>query len=141
MQLQMTTDYAMRIIGYMLSNDALEKNTLVKAKSMAEEVGVDYQYSMKVINKLKSAGILISVQGCAGGYFLDESVKDLTFYDIIKLMEGEINLLKCLDGGNCSRTNDKSEECPVHCQFEKLQSELTSKLKEIRMQEVCANGF
>lgn len=139
MQIQMTTDYAMRILGYMLTKEATTKDNLVKAKTMADDVGIDYQYSMKVINKLKGAGILISVQGCSGGYYLNESVKDLTFYDVIKLMEGEIHLMKCLDGGECSRT--KTQDCPVQCQFGLLENELISRLKEIRMEEVCSNGF
>lgn len=141
MQLQMTTDYAMRIIGYMISNGATDKSNLVKAKSMADDVGVDYQYSMKVINKLKGAGILISIQGCSGGYYLNENMKDLTFYDVIKLMEGEIHLIKCLDDGNCSRGKAKTEECPVQCQFGRLQNEFVDRLKGIRMKEVCAQGF
>ena len=139
MQLQMTTDYAMRIIAFMITNNAVDKNNLVKAKEMATILGIDYQYSMKVINQLKKAGMLKSMQGCAGGYYLDESVMDLTFYDVIKLMEGEIYLLKCLDIDECTRKKDMT--CPVQCEFNKLQDAFRTKLMEIKVAEVCKDGF
>ena len=139
MQLQMTTDYSMRIVAYMLTNDAMEKDKLVKAKEMAEILGIDYQYSMKVINKLKGAGIIKSVQGCSGGYYLSNSVFGLTFYDIISLMEGEIYLLKCLEGEKCTR--EKKMTCPVQSEFNKLQETFVSKLKEIKISDVCNDGF
>lgn len=139
MQLQMTTDYSIRIIAYMLTNDAMDKTKLVKAKEMADILGVDYQYSMKVINKLKNADIVKSIQGCAGGYYLAESVLGLTFYDIICLMEGEIYLLKCLEEDMCTRK--KTIDCPVQCEFNKLQDAFVSKLKEIKIKNVCSQGF
>lgn len=139
MQLQMTTDYAMRIIGYMLTNEATDKTQLVKAKSMAETLGIDYQYSMKVINQLKKADILKSVQGCAGGYYLDECVGSLTFYDVIELMEGEVHLLKCLEEDICTRKKDVP--CPVQCEFHNLEITFIDKLKEINVYEVCKGGF
>ncbi len=139
MQLQMTTDYAMRIMSYMVTQNALDNTSLVKAKGMAEILGIDYQYSMKVINQLKKADIVKSVQGCAGGYYLDEKVRGLTFYDVIKIMEGEIYLNKCLEGGECTRT--KNQECPIQCEIHQLQEVLVGKLKEIKLTEVLANGF
>lgn len=139
MQLQMTTDYAMRIVAYMMTQKATDQNSLVKAKGMAETLGIDYQYSMKVINQLKTADILKSVQGCAGGYYLSESATKLTLYDVIRLMEGEIFLNKCLEDGQCTRKKDK--DCPIQCEIHILQDILVGKLKEIKLTEVLKEGF
>lgn len=139
MQLQMTTDYAMRIIAYMLTDGSFDETNLVKAKPMADSLGIDYQYSMKIINKLKKAELIKSVQGCTGGYYLAEGVNELTFYDVIKLMEGEIHLLNCLNGYKCSRK--KTIDCPVQGEFGKLQESFIDKLKEIKINEVCKDGF
>ena len=139
MQVQLTTDYAMRIIAYMLSCDALDKNNLVQAAKMANEIGVDYQYSMKVINQLKKADIIKSVQGCSGGYHLNGRLADLSFYDIIKTMEGEICLIKCLHADKCSRKSQT--ECPLKCEFNKLQDTIVNMLKQIKIKEICTSEF
>lgn len=139
MQLQMTTDYAMRIVACMMTSGAIDKSNLVKARDMAEKLGIDYQYSMKIINKLKKNGIIKSIQGCTGGYYLDKKAFDLTLFDVITVMEGEINLLHCLENNDCSR--NKSITCPVQLEFKELQDSFTNKLKEIKLKDILKNGF
>ncbi|MDR1136033.1 MAG: Rrf2 family transcriptional regulator [Clostridiales Family XIII bacterium] len=131
MQLQITTDYAIRMVGYL----AQHREQLVTARTMANELGITYQYSMKVINQLKKGNLICSVQGCNGGYRLTEEADYVSFYDVICLMEGEIHLNRCMNGDRfCSRNDD--EYCEIHKVLQQLQDELVEGLKSRRIVDV-----
>jgi Rrf2 family protein len=131
MRLQITTDYAIRMVDYL----AQRKGRLVNARSMAEELGITYQYSMKVINQLKKGNIICSVQGCNGGYLLTPEASKVSFYDIICLMEGDVRLNRCTDIPRfCER--DLSEYCAVHKFLQETQEKLIDGLKNKRIVDI-----
>ncbi len=124
MQLQLATDYAIRILSYMYQND----NKLSTAVNMSESLGITYLYFMKIISKLKSAGMVASVQGCNGGYQLADSQKKISLYDVVEVMEGGIAINRCLqDDMYCSR--HAAPECAVHQYLASLQALLVENLK------------
>ena len=131
MQFQITTDYAIRIMGYLYQNN----NQLSTAADMSAQLGITYQYFMKVINRLKHAGLVSSVQGCNGGYQVSDLSGDVTLYDIISIMEGEIIINKCLEQeGFCSRK--ATATCPVHKFFYSVQEEIIDLFKQKRISEI-----
>jgi Rrf2 family protein len=121
------------MVGYL----AQHYDRLVTARSMANELGITYQYSMKVINQLKKGDIITSVQGCNGGYRLAEGADSISFYDIICLMEGKINLNRCLGEDRfCSR--DATDYCEIHKVLQEMQNDLVEKLRSKKITEVWA---
>ncbi|MDR0570253.1 MAG: Rrf2 family transcriptional regulator [Clostridiales Family XIII bacterium] len=128
MQLQITTDYAIRIVSYL----AQHKDQLVTARSMASELGITYQYSMKVINQLKKGSLIDSVQGCNGGYKLTDSAARATFYDLICLMEGEVRFNRCV-GKNKFCKRPPKELCDIHQALQELQDDFIKELKNRRV--------
>lgn len=124
MQLQLATDYAIRILAFMYQHE----NKLTTAVSMSEQLGITYLYFMKIVTKLKAAGMVTSVQGCNGGYQLTDSKKKISLYDVIDVMEGGISINRCLqDDMYCSR--NAAPECAVHQYFKSLQEILVENLK------------
>lgn len=131
MKFQITTDYAIRIMLY-LHQHRDESNT---AKTISSELGITYQYFMKVINRLKKAKLVTTIQGCNGGYMLSQHVNNLSLYDIIQIMEGELQINNCLgEEGYCSRGG--ISYCKVHEIFVNLQSELIEKLEGIKLDDL-----
>jgi Rrf2 family protein len=111
---------------------AQHRGQLVNARNMAAELGITYQYSMKVINQLKKGNIICSVQGCNGGYRLTPEANKTSFYDVICLMEGDVRLNRCTDMARfCNR--DMSEHCAVHRFLQETQEQLINGLKSRRI--------
>ena len=81
--MKITTIYAAKILGYITQNG----NSLTTAGEIVENVGISYQYCLKVMNEMKHAGILVSEQGCKGGYRLKTKPEDVSLYDILDLFE------------------------------------------------------
>lgn len=132
MKFHITTDYAIRIMSYMCKRS----DECLTAKQMAGELGMTYQYFMKVMNYLKKAKWVTTVQGCNGGFTLAKDAKNLTLYDIIRIMEGELVINRCLEEDEyCSRCAASS--CPVHDVFENLQNEMIASLSKVKIAELA----
>ncbi len=131
MKLQITTDYAIRIIGYLAQNNT----QIVTANDMAKKLGITYHYLNKLVSHIKRSGLIESVKGPAGGYRLSKSAEDITLYDIIQIMEGDILINHCLEeDGYCSR--NAAQTCPVQKIFASVQYELVTSLKSHRISDI-----
>ncbi len=133
MQLQITTDYAIRIVSYL----AKHQDQLLTAREMSEQLGITYAYFIKVVSRIRQAGFIKSVQGSAGGYCLAKDAADITLYDIIEAMEGQIYINRCLDNDRCcSRFATNKQVCQVHNFLESLQDNLITALKSKRICDI-----
>ena len=132
MKLQLTTDYAIRILCYLHEHN----NRLTTAADLSKELGITYLYFMKISGYLKQSGLLKSVQGCNGGYQLAKTAENISLYDVVKVIEGDITLNRCLEEDRfCSR--DATEQCSMHRFLKNLQQELISKLDTLNISQLC----
>lgn len=132
LQFQMTTDYAIRILGYL----AAHGNRLTQASELAERSGITYPYTMKIIRQLKTARLLNSERGPQGGYRISKNPAEITIYDVVVVMEGDICLNRCLHGDHfCSRS--ASDYCEVHQLMDQLQGEMQESLKKHTIADVA----
>ena len=135
MKFQLTTDYAIRIIGYLNRHP----NALVTAQEIADSVGVTYQIFMKVSNQLKKAGLIQTARGCLGGYSLAKRGNEISLYEIITVMEGSICINRCLgEDGYCS--GHFIAYCPVHKALDGLQSLMLDALKTSYISDLWKEG-
>ena len=132
MRLQNTTDYAIRVMLFMAQQDG-EVST---AEAAAREMGITYSYFNKVAWKIRMAGLIESVQGPGGGYRIAKNPADITLYDIVTVMEGDICINRCLDeDGFCSR--NAAQTCSVHKTLEALQNQMIDTLRSVRISDLC----
>lgn len=132
MKFQLATDYAIRILCCLYEND----NRLLTAAQLSEELGITYLYFMKLTGILRQAGLVRSVQGCNGGYQLARNAEKASVYDVVKVIEGDIRINRCLEGDHfCSR--DATQWCPMCEFFKKLQDDFIAQLKSRRICDLC----
>jgi len=132
LRLQITTDYAIRVMLFM----AQQGGKVSTAEAAAKELGISCSYFNKVAWKIKMAGFLESVQGPSGGYRISKNAADITLYDIVTAMEGDICINRCLDeNGFCSR--NATQTCPVRKALETLQNQMIDALKNVKIRDLC----
>ncbi|PWJ51234.1 RrF2 family transcriptional regulator [Faecalicatena contorta] len=132
MRFQITTDYAIRMLLFM----AQREGQVSTAEVAAKELGITYSYFNKVAYKIRMAGFLESIQGPGGGYCISKNAADITLYDIVTVMEGDIRINRCLEeDGFCSR--NATQICPVHKTLEALQNQMIDTLKSVRISDLC----
>ena len=74
-------------------------------KTIAARQEISDKYMEQLINSLVKAGYVQSVRGAQGGYRLKGEPKDYTVGMILRLMEGSLSPVPCIDGeeNSCPR--------------------------------------
>jgi Rrf2 family protein len=113
-------DYAVRAtLALALSRDA----DRVKARELALETGVPEKYLPQVLATLIRAGLVGSVAGPDGGYYLARPPSDITLRAVVEAAEGPIRSERCvLRGGDCDGT------CILHDHWQDAQGVLIARL-------------
>lgn len=86
--------YAIRI---MVDLAMSPENEYVKVKDIAFRQKISEKYLEQIIGILSRAGILRSVRGARGGYQLAKSPENYTVEEILRLTEGSLAPVACLD--------------------------------------------
>ncbi len=89
--------YALRLML-----DLAQHNTgeLVKVKDIAERQQISDKYLEQIISILNKAGYVKSVRGASGGYRLAKRPEEYTVGMILRLTEGSLATVSCLEGEN-----------------------------------------
>ncbi|WP_102269702.1 RrF2 family transcriptional regulator [Massilicoli timonensis] len=125
MQLNITTDYAIRIVVYLGMTGGF-----AASRDISGSMGIPYGYVLKIVRKLAAAGIVTTSTGIYGGISLNKKPGDISLLDIIQTMESTAKINRYLEKDKyCSRF--ATETCPVRQFYCVLQDELESKLSSI----------
>ncbi|WP_038172734.1 Rrf2 family transcriptional regulator [Verrucomicrobium sp. BvORR106] len=101
MQLTYHTDYALRLLIYLLSHP----DRTVSTREMAEFYGVSLNHLVKVAKSLTRGGWLISSRGVGGGVMLAKHTPDTKVGDIVRYTENT-DIVECFQ--------PKTNTCPIH---------------------------
>lgn len=86
--------YAVRVMLDLAGNDTGE---YIKVKQIAERQGLSEKYLEQIIAILNKAGFVKSVRGAQGGYKIAKDPKNYTIGMILRLTEGSLSPVACLD--------------------------------------------
>lgn len=100
--------YALRL----MIDIALHSNgEYVSLKDISRRQEISVKYLEQIVSAICSAGFLKSTRGSQGGYMLAKEPRDYTLGEIIRVTEGTLSPVSCLDDNPslCHR----SSECPT----------------------------
>lgn len=130
MQLNITTDYAIRIVCYLALH---EEN--IKASELASVLKIPVNYISKITKKLKAAEIVQACEGIKGGYALIKKPEVISLFDIVSSMEVTMKINRCLElDGFCSR--NATNYCNVHKVFLNVQKTYEDALKSVTIADL-----
>jgi Rrf2 family iron-sulfur cluster assembly transcriptional regulator len=82
----------------------------VQIGEIAKRQGISVKYLEQLIIPLKKANFIKSVRGPRGGHILAKLPEDVTVGEIVKVLEGETSLSRCVENPEIC---DRSEACPT----------------------------
>ena len=85
--------YALR----MMLEFAMAGNQCTKLNQVAERQQISVKYLEQIAMSLSRAGFIKSMRGAQGGYRLARDPKDYTVGEILRVMEGSLAPVPCLD--------------------------------------------
>lgn len=86
--------YAVRVMLDLAINNTGE---YIKVKDIAARQEISEKYLEQIISVLNKAGYVKSVRGAQGGYKIARDPKEYTVGMILRLTEGSLNPVSCLD--------------------------------------------
>lgn len=94
--------YAVRIMLDLAMHNTGE---CIKVKEIASRQGLSEKYLEQIISVLNKSGYVSSVRGAQGGYLLTKKPEEYTVGMILRLTEGSLAPVACVDEGNefCER--------------------------------------
>lgn len=127
MKLNQATDYAFRMVLHMA---CLPEGSKMTGAELAEAQLIPERFLLKIMRMLIKANIMRSYRGVDGGFALKRQPKDISLLDVIRAVEGEAYLQRCLyDPESCNKS------CMGHCAVNEamalIQEDLASALTAV----------
>lgn len=97
----------------------------VSVKEISKKQNFSDSYMEQLFSALKTAGLVKSLRGARGGYVLARDPSDITVGDIIRALEGPIELAECVNG-NGSFDCIKSLDCLTRGLWEDIRDSINN---------------
>jgi len=131
MQLELTTDYAIRALRLLHTQDGKP----MTAMQIALGIDTTAPSFINIARRLKPAGLLNTVRGHEGGFILGKPANKISIYDVIVAMQGELRINHCLEDGElCS--HGENVKCNVHKILYGVQEELIEKFSNVFISDI-----
>ena len=102
-------------------------------KAIAEREGMPEAYLEQLIAVLKREKLVTSTRGAQGGYMLARSPAEITVGDVLRALEGGLNLVECVDEDHVC---GKSCACPSRIVWVKVRDGLNAIVDGITLQDM-----
>ncbi|PWK20754.1 RrF2 family transcriptional regulator [Xanthomarina spongicola] len=117
--------YAIRSILYLgMRSDEEHK---IGVKVISKELEVPQPFLAKLLQQLNKSNLVTSTKGPYGGFYLSETNKQHTVWDIVSLIDGNEKFNQCFLG--LSKCGDDNP-CPVHFTVSAFKQKLFQDFKE-----------
>lgn len=117
-------DYAIRVMRALSSGNFINVSTICTMENISSAM------AYKITRKLEKAGFLKSLRGVNGGYALNQSLEDISLYDVCSAIEPDILLLECMKKDYHCSMNTQNTPCLVHGEFCRIQRILLQELQQ-----------
>lgn len=122
--------YAMRMMLDIALHDQAEP---VRIKDIAARQDISVKYLEQIVSVLTKAGYVSSIRGPQGGYRLAREPKDYTVGMILRLTEGDLSPVACLeDGYECL----KRESCVTVRLWRELDDAINSVVEKYTLEDL-----
>lgn len=124
MKLSTKGEYGLRAIIDIAENS--REGQYVSINDIATRQRISYGYLERIISKLKKSGLLTSFRGASGGYVLGREPKDINMFDILSVLEDNIDVIECVN-------SSVFEKCDCHgsCRARKVWMKVNESVEEV----------
>jgi Rrf2 family protein len=114
--LSKASEYGIKAVLHVAFKSQSEER--VSLKSIAAAIDSPVAFTGKIMQQLSRRGVVQSIKGPSGGFWMDEGVRQsVTIRDIVEVLDGPSLYTKCALGLN--QCND-AHPCPVHDQYAQI---------------------
>ena len=111
-------------------------NEYIPLKEIAESEGISQKYLESIMTTLSKAGFVDAVHGKGGGYRLNRPAADYSVGEILRLTEGSLAPVTCLEGEE--NTCPRAGQCTTLPMWEKLNGIINDYLDSVSLSDLLA---
>jgi Rrf2 family protein len=132
MKLNRKIEYALMALNYIYFENK-KKNRPIPIREIIDTVNIPFDTTSKVMQMLSANGIVKSIQGAKGGYMLEKSLANISYYSLANIIEDKMHLVGCLDEkSGC----ELAENCNIISPMRNFNYKFESFLKDISILEL-----
>lgn len=125
------TDYGLRMMAIL--SEHFEDGQQISARQLASGGNFSYQLGCKLLQTLRKAKLVKSSMGPKGGFSLNKDPSKITLMEVIKVLQGDFSLNRCLqDSDGCEFQGD----CEINNKLSCLQLHIDGYLDGITFAEI-----
>lgn len=121
--------YALRVLGDLAGQ---EPGAFIPLKDIAARQEISQKYSESIMTILSKGGLVEGIHGKGGGYRLSRKPEEYTLGEILRLTEGSLAPVACLETGS-ARCAHPCSSLPV---WEKLEQLVTDYLDSVKLSDI-----
>lgn len=125
--------YALRI---MLDIALSDSGKPVRVKEIAERQEISEKYMEQIISILNKAGYVRSIRGPQGGYFLTRRPEEYTVGMILRLTEGNMAPVECVEYEDYSCP--RQEDCVTFLLWKKLDDAIRGVIDSVTLEDLVS---
>ncbi len=101
----------------------------VMVREISESQEISARYLEHILNTLRTSGLVISTRGAKGGYELAKDPSEITLGDIIRSLEGPLDVVSCTGDYECKRV----AECATYYVWEEIKETIEKVLNSVTL--------
>ncbi|MHB8173678.1 MAG: Rrf2 family transcriptional regulator [Nitrospirota bacterium] len=133
MQLSTKGRYAVRA---MFDLSFYSKGDPVPLSRISEREEISLHYLEQLFNKLRKSGVVESVRGPSGGFRLSRKPSEITVEEIVRVVEGSITPVKCLDIKDKKKICHRADKCVTFVLWKRLGKHISDYLSSVTLQDL-----
>jgi Rrf2 family protein len=134
MRLSTQSRYGVRaIFDIAYNSEGLE----TQVKDISRRQGISQRYLEQIFQKLKRAGIIGSKRGPSGGYFLSKKPEDITVGEVVRVTEGGLVPVLCVNPEDSTKPCERSGECVTQVIWNEAGKRLRDYFDSVTIRDLC----
>lgn len=125
-------DYGLMAIHYIAFHQA---EGAASSKRIAEAFNIPHELLAKILQRLAKKGLIESHNGPKGGYVLSQTPDKITVGQVIRALEGPINIVNCFEDVDCPQFS----RCNLRRPVQKIQASISYLLDTMTLAELMGD--
>ena len=105
----------------------------VMVREISESQEISERYLEHILNTLRTSGLVKSTRGAKGGYELAKAPSEITLGDIVRSLEGPLDVVSCTGDYECERVT----ECATFYVWKEIKETIEKVLNSVTLKNLA----
>ena len=135
MRLSLRGEYAVRALLVLGLN---YEQPVVRIQTISDQQNIPKRFLEQILNDLKSAGIVQSKRGVAGGYRLARSPDQITLASVVRHIEGALAPVSCVSERFYEKCSCPDESrCAIRSVMKEVRDAIVAIVERVTIADLC----